>query len=133
MPCASGEAVLAMGMLPRLVRQWVAAAAEGSAEAWACERRAERLKTLLDLLVGALRGSIIFVMAALTLSGQNVNAAFGGVHPGDRHGGQPLPGPRHAPARPDRGDGRLAAPARDDAGDGGDPGGHRLPAARRCG
>jgi ATP-binding cassette subfamily C protein len=72
----SGEAVLAMGMLPRLVRQWTMAAAEGSAEAWACERRAERLKTLLELLVGALRGSIIFVMAALTLSGQNVNTAF---------------------------------------------------------
>jgi ABC-type protease/lipase transport system fused ATPase/permease subunit len=74
----SGEAVLAMGMLPRLVRHWVATAAEGSAEAWACERRAERLRTLLELLVGALRGSIIFVMAALTLSGQNVNAAFAG-------------------------------------------------------
>lgn len=72
----SGEAVLAMGMLPRLVRQWVATAAEGSAETWACERRAERLRTLLELLAGALRGSIIFIMAALALSGQNVNAAF---------------------------------------------------------
>ncbi|MFC7474068.1 ATP-binding cassette domain-containing protein [Dankookia sp. GCM10030260] len=74
----SGEAVLAMGMLPRLVRQWTMAAAEGSAEAWACERRAERLRTLLELLAGMLRGSIIFLMAALALSGQNVNAAFAG-------------------------------------------------------
>lgn len=73
----AGEAVLAMGMLPRLVRQWVAVAAEGSAEAWDAERRAERLRTLLELLAGALRGSIIFIMAALTLNGQNVNAAFG--------------------------------------------------------
>ncbi|TDH64422.1 ATP-binding cassette domain-containing protein [Dankookia rubra] len=73
----SGEAVLAMGMLPRLVRQWVAVAAEGSAEAWDCERRAERLKTLLELLAGALRGSVIFLMAGLTLSGQTINAAFG--------------------------------------------------------
>ena len=79
MPCASGEAVLAMGMLPRLVRHWVAAAAEGSTEVRASEQRAERLRTMLDLLVGALRGGIIFVMAALTLSGQNVNAAFGGA------------------------------------------------------
>ncbi|TCZ63581.1 ATP-binding cassette domain-containing protein [Roseicella aquatilis] len=75
----SGEAVLAMGMLPRLVRHWVAAAAEGSAEAWASERRAERLKTLLEILVGALRGSIIFIMAGLTLAGQNVNGAFAGA------------------------------------------------------
>ena len=73
----SGEAVLAMGMLPRLVRQWVAAAAEGSAEASDCEGRAEGLRLLLDLLAGALRGGVIFVMAALALSGQNVNAAFG--------------------------------------------------------
>ncbi|MCB4823821.1 ATP-binding cassette domain-containing protein [Roseicella aerolata] len=74
----SGEAVLAMGMLPRLVRHWVEAAAEGSAEAWESERRAERLRTLLEMLAGLLRGGIIFTMAALMLSGQNVNTAFAG-------------------------------------------------------
>jgi ATP-binding cassette subfamily C protein len=74
----SGEAVLAMGMLPRLVRHWMEAAAEGSAEAWESERRAERLRTLLEMLAGLLRGGIIFIMAALMLSGQNVNTAFAG-------------------------------------------------------
>ncbi|MDO9711415.1 ATP-binding cassette domain-containing protein [Paracraurococcus lichenis] len=72
----SGEAVLAMGMLPRLSRQWLEAATEGAAEAWAHERRAERLKTALEVLNGVFRGSILFIMAALMLMGADVNMAF---------------------------------------------------------
>jgi ATP-binding cassette subfamily C protein len=65
-------------MLPRLVRHWTEAAAEGSAEAWAAERRAERLRTGMQVLVDVFRGSIFFIMAVLTLAGANVNAAFAG-------------------------------------------------------
>ncbi|MBK1657908.1 ATP-binding cassette domain-containing protein [Paracraurococcus ruber] len=74
----AGEAVLAMGMLPRLVRQWTAAAAEGGGEAWACERRAERLRTALEILTGIFRGATLFVMAVLTLTGASMHAAFAG-------------------------------------------------------
>jgi ATP-binding cassette subfamily C protein len=74
----AGEAVLAMGMLPRLVGNWIEAATEGSAEAWASERRAERLRTAMEMLIGAFQGSTLFIMAALALSGEHVNSAFAG-------------------------------------------------------
>lgn len=74
----AGEAVLAMGMLPRLVRHWVETAAAGAGETWASERRAERLRTGMDILIGLFRGSVIFTMAVLMLSGEDVNYAFAG-------------------------------------------------------
>ena len=78
MPCASGEAVLPWACC----RAWCATGSPPRPRARPRPRQraaGRAARTMLDLLVGALRGGIIFVMAALTLSGQNVNAAFGGA------------------------------------------------------
>ncbi len=68
----SGEAVLSMGMLPRLTMQWIGISTEASGEAWLAERRAARLRTALDMLMSSFRGAIMMLGAALLLSGEDV-------------------------------------------------------------
>lgn len=66
----SGEAVLAMGMLPRLAGQWIEVATANGGEAWLAERRAARLQAGMDTLFGSYRGIFIIVSALLALSGE---------------------------------------------------------------
>jgi ATP-binding cassette subfamily C protein len=75
----SGEAILAMGMLPRLARQWVAASTEAGAETWLATQRAARLRSALELLLGTFRGAIILLGAALALSGESLNVVLAGA------------------------------------------------------
>ncbi|MCO6417180.1 ATP-binding cassette domain-containing protein [Siccirubricoccus sp. KC 17139] len=74
----SGEAVLSMGMLPALAREWVALSTAGGGEAWLAERRAERLRTALEFLMGTFRGASMGMMAFFTISGISVHAAIAG-------------------------------------------------------
>ena len=54
----SGEAVLAMGMLPQLVRLWTSVStANAAGEAWLAQRKAARLAFCLDMLLGLFRGA----------------------------------------------------------------------------
>jgi ABC-type protease/lipase transport system fused ATPase/permease subunit len=75
----SGEAVLAMGMLPRLARQWIGVSTETAGEAWLAERRAARLQTVLNVVMSFFRGSILMLGAALMLLGENVTAVLAGA------------------------------------------------------
>ena len=75
----SGEAILAMGMLPRLARQWIGVSTEAGGEAWLATRRAARLKSTLDLLLSSYRGAIVLLGAVLALSGENVNSVMAGA------------------------------------------------------
>jgi ABC-type protease/lipase transport system fused ATPase/permease subunit len=74
----SGEAVLAMGMLPGLAQEWISISAAGGGEAWIAERRAERLRTVLEILMSIFRGATMVTMAALALNGASIHAALGG-------------------------------------------------------
>ncbi|SDE05992.1 ATP-binding cassette domain-containing protein [Belnapia rosea] len=65
----AGEAVLAMGMLPRLAGQLLRTEAEAGGEAFLARRRANRLGLLLDALLALFGGSFLFLMGALVLSG----------------------------------------------------------------
>ena len=75
----SGEAVLAMGMLPRLARHWTAVSTEAAGEAWLAERLAARLRSLLELSLGLFRGAILIAGAALMLAGEGMPAALAGA------------------------------------------------------
>jgi ATP-binding cassette subfamily C protein len=75
----SGEAVLAMGMLPRLARHWTAVSTEAAGEAWLAERLAARLRSLLEFTLGLFRGAILIGGAALMLTGQSVPAVLAGA------------------------------------------------------
>lgn len=75
----SGEAVLAMGMLPRLARQWIGVSTEASGEAWLAEQQAARLRTVLNVVLGFFRGSILMLGAMLMLLGENVTAVLAGA------------------------------------------------------
>ncbi len=66
----SGEAVLAMGMLPRLMRQWIEVSTASAGEAWVAERRAARLRTMLETMLGSYRGMLLLVGALIALSGE---------------------------------------------------------------
>jgi ATP-binding cassette subfamily C protein len=70
----SGEAVLAMGMLPRLAGQWIEVSTTAAGEAWLAEQRATRLRTALDVLLGSYRVTFIVVGAILALSGEVTTA-----------------------------------------------------------
>lgn len=72
----SGEAVLSMGMLPRLATQWIGISTEAAGEAWLAERRAARLRTALEILMNSFRGAVMFLGAALMLSGENVGSVM---------------------------------------------------------
>jgi len=75
----SGEAVLAMGMLPRLARQWTAVSTEAAGEAWLAERLAARLRSLLEALLGLFRGTMLITGAVLMLTGASVTAVLAGA------------------------------------------------------
>ena len=66
----SGEAVLAMGMLPRLAGQWIEVTTAFAGEAWVAERRAARLRVVLEILLGSYRGVFIILSAVLTATGE---------------------------------------------------------------
>lgn len=71
----SGEAVLAMGMLPRLAGQWIEVTTAAAGEAYAAEQRAARLRAALEIMFGAYRGIFIILSAFLALAGE-VSAVF---------------------------------------------------------
>ncbi|RYI98604.1 MAG: ATP-binding cassette domain-containing protein, partial [Acetobacteraceae bacterium] len=75
----SGEAVLAMGMLPQLVRLWTSVSTANAGEAWLAQRKAARLAFCLDLLMGLFRGTVVFTAALITLSGAHLNPAWAGA------------------------------------------------------
>lgn len=75
----SGEAVLAMGMLPRLARHWTAVSTEAAGEAWLAERLAARLRSLLEFSLALFRGAVLFAGAGLMLAGESVTAALAGA------------------------------------------------------
>jgi ATP-binding cassette subfamily C protein len=75
----SGEAVLAMGMLPRLARHWTAVSTEAAGEAWLAERLAARLRSLLELTLGLFRGAVLITGAGLMLAGESVPAVLAGA------------------------------------------------------
>ncbi|WP_149537632.1 ATP-binding cassette domain-containing protein [Siccirubricoccus phaeus] len=74
----SGEAVLAMGMLPGLAREWVTLSTAGGGEAWLAERRAERLRTALEILMGTFRGASIGMFAFFSIAGINIHSVIAG-------------------------------------------------------
>ncbi len=65
----AGEAILAMGMLPRLAGHLLASGAQAAGEAFLARRRASRLRLALDVLLGLFGGSFLFLMAVLVLNG----------------------------------------------------------------
>ncbi len=75
----SGEAVLAMGMLPRLARHWTAVSTEAAGEAWLAERLAARLRSVLELVLGLFRGAVLMAGAGLMLAGASVPAVLAGA------------------------------------------------------
>jgi ATP-binding cassette subfamily C protein len=75
----SGEAVLAMGMLPRLTRLWISVSTEGAGEAWLAWRRAARLAFLLDVVLGLFRGSVIFLGVWIVFSGSSIDGVMAGA------------------------------------------------------
>jgi ABC-type protease/lipase transport system fused ATPase/permease subunit len=66
----SGEAVLAMGMLPRLAGQWIEVTTANAGEAYLAERRATRLRTTLEMMFGSYRGVFLILSGYLTLAGE---------------------------------------------------------------
>jgi ATP-binding cassette subfamily C protein len=66
----SGEAVLAMGMLPRLAGQWIEVTTANAGEAYLAERRATRLRTVLEMMFGSYRGVFLLLSGYLTLAGE---------------------------------------------------------------
>jgi ABC-type protease/lipase transport system fused ATPase/permease subunit len=70
----SGEAVLAMGMLPRLTGQWIETTTAAAGDAWIAEREANRLRTVLEVLLGSYRVTFIVVGAILALNGEVTTA-----------------------------------------------------------
>jgi ATP-binding cassette subfamily C protein len=65
----AGEAILAMGMLPRLAGSLLATEAVAAGEAFLARQRARRLRLALDALLGLFGGAFLFLMAALVLGG----------------------------------------------------------------
>lgn len=75
----SGEAVLAMGMLPRLGRLWIKVSTASAAEAWLARRTAARFATANALMSLLFRGAMIFSGATLTLTDPTSAGALGGL------------------------------------------------------
>ncbi|WP_176953084.1 ATP-binding cassette domain-containing protein [Belnapia rosea] len=75
----SGEAVLAMGMLPRLGRLWVKQGSRSAREIWQADESAARLRFLSDLTVGLFRGALLFTMVGLPFFGASIHGAFAGA------------------------------------------------------
>lgn len=72
----SGEAVLAMGMLPRLAGQWIEVTTAAAGEAWLADRRASRLRVVLDMMMGSFRG-VFIVMSAIMIANGEVRLGVG--------------------------------------------------------
>ena len=75
----AGEAILAMGMLPRLAGSLLSTEAEAAGEAFLARRRAARLRLALDAALGLFGGGFLFLMAVLVLSdmaGRSVGFGF---------------------------------------------------------
>jgi ATP-binding cassette subfamily C protein len=75
----AGEAILAMGMLPRLAGSLLSTEAEAAGEAFLARRRASRLRFALDAVLGLFGGSFLFLMAFLVLgemAGRSVGMGF---------------------------------------------------------
>jgi ABC-type protease/lipase transport system fused ATPase/permease subunit len=75
----SGEAVMAMGMLPRLIRLWVSVSTEAAGEAWFAQRRAARLTFTLDVVLGLFRGTVVFLTSWIYFAGGVVNGTWAGA------------------------------------------------------
>ncbi len=65
----AGEAILAMGMLPRLAGSLLSTEGEAAGEAFLARRRASRLRLALDAVLGLFGGCFLFLMAFLVLDG----------------------------------------------------------------
>ncbi len=77
----SGEAVMAMGMLGPLTRQWVAAGTTSSEEVWVKEHRAAVLRAWLDSVLNNFRLVMILVTTTLVLSGEQfIGVAISAVY-----------------------------------------------------
>lgn len=74
-----GEAVLAMGLLPRLAPSWVAVASDGSGEAYRAESDATRLRSIMEAVTNSLRGAIILFSTAIILSGDQKTTLLAGA------------------------------------------------------
>ena len=67
----SGEAVLAMGLLPRLGRQWIEVGTASATEAWVHDRRATLLRTVLEIVLSKYRLFLLITSIIITLSGDS--------------------------------------------------------------
>jgi len=74
-----GEAVLAMGMLPRLATQWVAVSTDGAGEAWRAGRDAARLNSIMETVGNSLRGCVILFSTLLALAGEQSTVLMAGA------------------------------------------------------
>lgn len=74
-----GEAVLAMGMLPRLATQWVAVSTDGAGEAWRAGRDAARLNSIMETVANSLRGVVILFSTLLALAGEQSTVLMAGA------------------------------------------------------
>ncbi|MBL6456705.1 ATP-binding cassette domain-containing protein [Belnapia sp. T6] len=72
----SGEAILAMGILPRLAQSWIGISTQAAGDAWRARLLAARLRLALDIVLEAFRGSIMFTLVFLTFAGANVAGMF---------------------------------------------------------
>ncbi|MBL6080550.1 ATP-binding cassette domain-containing protein [Belnapia sp. T18] len=75
----SGEAVLAMGMLPRLARRWLSASSARAEESWRAEEAVARVQFLHQLALGLFRGAVMFAVTGITLAGGHMSSTFGGA------------------------------------------------------
>jgi ATP-binding cassette subfamily C protein len=75
----AGEAVLAMGMLPRLAGHWVSVSSEKAGAIWLAHRGLARLKLVNGLVLGLSRGSFMLTMFAITLTGSYMTAFISGA------------------------------------------------------
>ncbi|SDE59952.1 ATP-binding cassette, subfamily C [Belnapia rosea] len=75
----AGEAVLAMGMLPGLARQWVSTSAERLETVWTTQRAVARLQLAQGLIIGFCRGAFLFTVFGIALLGSSMNTVFSGA------------------------------------------------------
>ncbi len=75
----SGEAVLAMGMLPRLCRHWIKVGSDRAREVWQADERIARLQFLSELMIGLFRGAVLFTVFGLVFAGITVHSAVAGA------------------------------------------------------
>lgn len=74
----AGEAVLAMGMLPRLCRLWVKVSSDRAWEVWQADAEAARLHFMSELTIGLFRGSLLFTIFGLPFAGASIHTIFAG-------------------------------------------------------